>query len=82
MIVIYFFGRMADTAGCRRMELDPAAEAEDLFALRDRIFAEAFAAGQTTPEAIRMSVNQVVVRETARLRDGDEVAFFSMFSGG
>ena len=38
--------------------------------------------GRITPGLIRMSVNQVVTHCDQPLSDGDEVAFFSVFSGG
>ena len=81
MIVIYLFGRMADAIGARRLEADPATVGS-LVELRDRTFAEAVAAGRVTPRDIRMSLNQVVVTDDRVLSEGDEVAFFSVSSGG
>jgi len=78
-IDVLFFGRMADIAGIRRTTRD----AGSLFALRDAVFDEAVLsdAGVDTA-AIRMSVNQIQVSADQPLHDGDEVAFFSVFSGG
>lgn len=70
-VEVLFFGRMADVAGTRRTLND----AGSLFALRDSLF------GADTA-AVRMSVNQVQVFADQALTDGDEVAFFSVFSGG
>lgn len=76
MVEILFFGRMADVAGRRRMTLDWPAQGLSLAAVRDSLFDE------TTRAAVRMSVNQVQVTADQALADGDEVAFFSLFSGG
>lgn len=81
MIEVLFFGKMADVAG-RRSFTTRMTEAGTLCALRDEIFAEAVAAGTITAHDIRMSVNKAVVTDDRPLRDGDEVAFFSVFSGG
>ena len=82
MIVALFFGRMADLAGQRRVELTQAADGQSLFSLRDRLLGSAIAAGQVEVQAIKMSLNQVVCPEDRAVADGDEVAFFSVFSGG
>jgi molybdopterin synthase sulfur carrier subunit len=76
MIDILFFGRVADRLGQRRMALALPEGGLSLFALRLRLFD-----GENV-NRIRMSVNQVVVSDDRPLRDGDEVAFFSIFSGG
>jgi molybdopterin synthase sulfur carrier subunit len=76
MIDILFFGRVADRLGQRRMALALPEGGLSLFALRLRLF-DGEGDGQ-----LRMSVNQVVVSDDRPLRDGDEVAFFSVFSGG
>ncbi|ESQ75579.1 MoaD/ThiS family protein [Asticcacaulis sp. AC402] len=71
-VAVLFFGRMADVAGVRQM----SREADRLYALRDGVLAGADA------KDVRMSVNQVQVFADQDLQDGDEVAFFSVFSGG
>ncbi len=73
-IEILFFGKIADRMG-RRRETQALSDHASLFEVRDRLFG---------PEVadVRMSVNQVVTAENCLLRDGDEVAFFSIFSGG
>ena len=43
---------------------------------------DALAAGRLTVADIRMSLNQKVVIADSLLGPGDEVAFFSVFSGG
>ena len=79
VIDLLFFGRMADVAGARHGQV---AAAESLLALRDQVFATALKDGVVTVRDIRMSVNQVVVTGDQPLTAGDEVAFFSVFSGG
>ena len=76
MVEVLFFGRMADIAGHRRLALDWPAGGLTLTTVRDSLFD---AATRTT---VRMSVNQVQVTVDQALKDGDEVAFFSVFSGG
>ena len=82
MIAVLFFGRMADVAGHRRIDIMPAPALDSLFGLRDRLLGEAIASGQVTEGAIHMSLNRVARRDDAPVADGDEVAFFSIFSGG
>jgi len=76
MIDILFFGRVADRLGKRRMAMVLPEEGLNLLTLRLRLF------DGDADERLRMSVNQVVVTDDRPLRDGDEVAFFSVFSGG
>jgi len=82
MIAVLFFGRIADLAGHRRLDLAAAAGGDSLFALRDRVLAEAIAGGRVDTTAVRMSLNRIERRDDAPVNDGDEVAFFSVFSGG
>lgn len=82
MIEVLFFGRMADVMRERSLRLDLTAPRNTLFALRDDLFREASEAGQVGLNAVQMSVNQAVTRVDRALSDGDEVAFFSVFSGG
>ena len=73
-VEVLLFGRMADVVGHRRL----SRAAATLFGLRDAVFAGA----AVDPASIRMSVNQVQVFADQPLAEGDEVAFFSVFSGG
>jgi len=82
MIAVLFFGRMADLAGQRRVDLPPSPGGDSLLSLRDRWLGEALARGQIAPAAVHMSLNRVVTRLDQSVADGDEVAFFSVFSGG
>lgn len=82
MINLLFFGRMSDVSETRTLTVELPAGGLDLMALRDRVFADAIVAGRVRIGDIRMSVNRTVVSGDRPLADGDEVAFFSMFSGG
>ncbi len=73
MITVLFFGRMGDVAGQRRMEV-AMTDGLQLLTLRDDLL--------PSVQGVKMSVNREVVVEDRLLRDGDEVAFFSVFSGG
>ena len=76
MVEVLFFGRMADIAGRRRLTLERPAAGLNLVTVRDSLFDAA------TRPLVRMSVNQVQVTADQALKDGDEIAFFSVFSGG
>jgi molybdopterin synthase sulfur carrier subunit len=82
MINVLFFGRMADVSETRALAVALPADGLGLTALRDQVFADAMAAGRVRAGDIRMSVNQSVVSDDRALHEGDEVAFFSLFSGG
>jgi sulfur-carrier protein len=82
MIDILFFGRMADIMGHRRLRQSLASDCNSLWKLRDTLFKEAFALARVQTDAIHMSVNQVTTRSDLVLSEGDEIAFFSVFSGG
>ena len=78
MIIVLFFGRVADVMKTRRMEIPLPSMALSLYDLREQVFAgQAIAASN-----VCMSINQIVVRADQALQPGDEVAFFSVFSGG
>ena len=82
MIAVLFFGRMADLAGQRRVDLPPAPQGDSLFALRDRLLGTAIAAAQVEAHAVKMSLNRIACLDDRAVADGDEVAFFSVVSGG
>ena len=82
MIAVLFFGKMADLTGRRRLDVAPGAGGDSLLGLRDRVLGEALAAGRLAEGDIRMSLNQVAQNTDRPVADGDEVAFFSVFSGG
>ncbi len=82
MTRILFFGRVAEKLGAEG-SLDLPAEGltveeiRTLLAGRDEVAADAL----LRPD-VRASVDLVVVGENARARPGQEIAFFSLFSGG
>lgn len=80
MINVLFFGKVADVLGTRARSID--AVGAYLFTVRDQLFAEVLRDGRLSAADIRMSVNRQVVTADVALSDGDEVAFFSVFSGG
>ena len=75
-IRLLFFGKVADALGRARAFCIPDGGCT-VAELRRLIDAETL--GQ---KGVRASVNRQVVGEDARVRPGDEVAFFSVFSGG
>jgi molybdopterin converting factor small subunit len=75
MIDILFFGRVSDLLGKRQMTIALPPDGLTLFDLRQMVIPQ--------PDArLRMSINQTVVTTDQALISGDEVAFFSVFSGG
>ncbi|MDC7682523.1 MoaD/ThiS family protein [Asticcacaulis sp. BYS171W] len=79
---ILFFGKVADKAGIRQLKMELSDTGGSLLALRDKALGTVFAAGGLDATQVQMSVNQVRVTGDMPLSDGDEVAFFSAFSGG
>lgn len=82
MIDILFFGRMAGIVRERALRLELTDARKSLFGLREEIFKEFVESGRVTLKLVQMSVNQAVTRTDQPLTDGDEIAFFSVFSGG
>lgn len=82
MTRILFFGRVGERLGPEaRLDMPaeglPVREIRRLLAQRDEIAADAL----MRPD-VRASVDLVVVGEEALARPGQEIAFFSLFSGG
>jgi molybdopterin synthase sulfur carrier subunit len=81
-IQLRYFASIRETIGHGSESLDT--EASTLAALRDELIArgaghaEALARGR----AVRVSLNQTMSDESARLQDGAEVAFFPPVTGG
>lgn len=82
MIDVLFFGRIADIMRKRSLKVEVNDTTPSLFALRDQLFQGVFGTGRITSNLVQMSVNQAMTRDDRALQDGDEVAFFSVFSGG
>jgi molybdopterin synthase sulfur carrier subunit len=82
MTPVLFFGRVGERLGPEgRVELPPEGlpvrEIRRLLAERDEVAADAL----LRPD-VRASVDLVVVGDDALARPGQEIAFFSLFSGG
>lgn len=79
---ILFFGRVAEHLGPDG-QLDLPAEGCSIAGIRSRLAAQ----GQIAADAllrpdVLASVDQVVVDDDTLVRPGQEIAFFSLFSGG
>ncbi|UDF04285.1 MoaD/ThiS family protein [Asticcacaulis sp. AND118] len=81
-VTVLFFGKVADAMGKRQCVLDVPDTQAGLFTLRDSVLGQAFAAEALDMARVLMSVNQTLETRDRVLVDGDEVAFFPVFSGG
>lgn len=81
-VTVLFFGKVADVMGERQCVLDLSDTEVRLFALRESVLALAFTGGALEAGRVLTSVNQVLISDDRALSDGDEVAFFPVFSGG
>ena len=82
MTRILYFGRVAERLGAESSLDLPAdgasmGEIRNLLAARDEVAADALLRVD-----VRACLDQVVVRDDVRARPGQEIAFFSIFSGG
>ncbi|MCU0925981.1 MAG: molybdopterin converting factor subunit 1 [Hydrogenophaga sp.] len=77
-----YFASIRETIGTGSEALDT--EATTLAALRDELIARggAHAEALARGRAVRVSLNQTMVDESAALKDGGEVAFFPPVTGG
>jgi len=82
MIDVLFFGRVADIMHKRQVRLPLNTSIGTLYALRRHLFGEVMESGRMEVATLRMSVNQTITRSDQPLREDDEIAFFSVFSGG
>lgn len=83
MIKVLYFARLRETLGKAGEELDlpQAATVSGLMALlavRGDVWSQAFDGCQP----LRAAVNQNLVKNSATIKDGDEVAFFPPVTGG
>jgi sulfur-carrier protein len=82
MTRILFFGRVAEKLGAEG-SLDLPAEGLTVEEIRTRLAGrDEVAADALLRPDVRASVDLVVVGENARARPDQEIAFFSLFSGG
>ena len=82
MTRILFFGRVAERLGAEQ-SLDLPEGGATMGEIRPRLAArdEAAAAALLRPD-VRASLDQVVVGDDVQVRPDQEIAFFSIFSGG
>ena len=80
MIRVLFFGRVADAIG-RQLSIELPTEVTTVGELRRWLGAQDGKDILLKP-GVRASVDKQVAGDEAPLRDGAEVAFFSLFSGG
>ena len=79
MARVMLFGRLADVAGWREREVDAPA----VFALRDRLAADAPALGEALARpGVQVALDKALTRGDAPLAAGSEVAFLPPMSGG
>ena len=82
MSQVLFFGRTADRLGrSREVEIPPAGLS--VGELRQRLCdADDAARDALERPDVRASIDRVIADDAARIAPGQEVAFFSVFSGG
>lgn len=79
---VHFYGRPSDIFGTRR-EVDIPPDGVLLSDLRRRLCdAEPMAEALFADHAVRAAVDEVIVAGDVRVRPGQSVEFFSVFSGG
>ena len=82
MSTVLFFGRTADRLG-RSREVEIPAEGFSVGDLRARLIAADDAARDALDRPdVRASIDRIIVDEGAQIAPGQEIAFFSIFSGG
>jgi len=81
-VKVRYFASIREAVGQGSEELQ--ARGETLGALRDELIARggAHASALARGKAVRMALDQVMSDESARLREGCEVAFFPPVTGG
>jgi sulfur-carrier protein len=82
MIRVCYFGKVAERMNARVCDIVPQKTPLTLWALRADLFAGIDDWADIKTPGVLMSVNQQLERADIVLQSGDEVAFFSPFSGG
>lgn len=82
-VKIVFVGRLADIAGQRETEVDLPPPVREVLALRTWLGEDNPALAEALADpAVRTLVNAALTPGNPRVRDGDEVAFLPIMSGG
>lgn len=80
MVLVLFFGKIAEIIGKSAIEFELSIEVSTLLQLRDKIFAEVFAQNILSENEINISHNLKLTKDEEILKNGDEIAFFYAFS--
>jgi molybdopterin synthase sulfur carrier subunit len=83
-VKLLFFAGLREQLGTAAEEIDLPAGVNTVAALRSHLLkkGEKWQAALGEPRLVRMAVNQDMVPPTARIKAGDEVAFFPPVTGG
>ena len=81
-ITVRYFASVREALGTGSEPIDT--QATTLAALRDELIArgEPYAGALARGKAVRMALDQVMIKESAALPEGSEVAFFPPVTGG
>ena len=84
MIRVVFFARLREDLGTAMEELQLPAHVNTVDALRRHLTTrgEAWQQALAPGKALRVAVNHEMVKDSAPVRAGDEVAFFPPVTGG
>ncbi len=83
MISVLFFASYRDRLGCDKLELELDKQTTDVTALK----AELASRGELWKTTLQdrktlVAINQTMTKDSAEIKDGDEVAFFPPVTGG
>lgn len=83
-IKVLYFAFLRDAMGCGSEEIEAPETVKTADGLRDFLIAqgEPWAGAFASVKRVRFSVNRVMARDGAAVKDGDEVAFFPPVTGG
>jgi len=83
-VKVLFFAALREQLGTSGEEIELPADVDSLAGLRSHLRARggAFEKAFSDKALVRMAVNQDMVPATARIKAGDEIAFFPPVTGG
>jgi len=83
-VKVLFFAALREQLGTSGEEIELPANVDSLAGLRSHLRARggAFEKAFSDKALVRMAVNQDMVPATARIKAGDEIAFFPPVTGG